>query len=49
MGSYRTAMLALGAAGQPGRARIDALDSTVALGDQVVAWWKPERQRIVAA
>ena len=37
------------AAAQPGRARIDALDSTLALGDQVVAWWKPERQRVVAA
>ena len=49
MGSYRTAMLALGASGQSGRARIDALDSTLALGDEVVAWWKPERQRIVAA
>ena len=49
MGSYRTAMLALGQAGQAGRARIDALDSTLSLGDQVVAWWKPERQRIVAA
>ena len=49
MGSYRTAMLSLGQAGQPGRARIDALDSTLAIGDGVVAWWKPERQRIVAA
>ena len=49
MGSYRTAMLALGSSGQSGRARIDALDSTLALGDRVVAWWKPERQRIVAA
>ena len=49
MGSYRTALLSLGDAGQAGRARIDALDSTLALGDRVVAWWKPERQRIVAA
>jgi len=49
MGSYRTAMLDLGASGQSGRARIDALDSTLDLGDEVIAWWKPERQRIVAA
>lgn len=49
MGSYRTAMLELGRTRQLGRARIDALDSTVLLGDEVTAWWKPERQRIVAA
>jgi len=49
MGSYRTAMLSLGESGQSGRARIDALDSTLSLGDSVIAWWKPERQRIVAA
>lgn len=49
MGSYRTAMLALGSAGVKGRARIDAFDSTLAIGDQVVAHWHPDRQRIVAA
>ncbi|WP_217634996.1 ABC transporter ATP-binding protein [Plantibacter sp. MMLR14_011] len=49
MGSYRTAMLDLGRSGQLGRARIDALDSAHAIGDTVTAWWKPERQRIVAA
>jgi putative spermidine/putrescine transport system ATP-binding protein len=49
MGSYRTAMLDLGGPAQLGRARIDALDSALSLGDRVVAWWKPERQRIVAA
>ena len=49
LGSYRTAMLDLGRSGQLGRARIEALDSTLALGDQVVAWWRPERQRLVAA
>ena len=49
MGSYRTVMLALGSAGTTGRARIDAFDSTLAIGDEVVAWWRPERQRIVAA
>jgi putative spermidine/putrescine transport system ATP-binding protein len=49
MGSYRIALLDLGESGQSGHARIDALDSTLRLGDAVVAWWKPERQRIVAA
>lgn len=49
MGSYRTAMLDLGRSGQLGRARIDALDAAHAIGDAVTAWWKPERQRIVAA
>lgn len=49
MGSYRTAMLDLGRGGQAGRARIDALESTVTAGADVVAWWRPERQRVVAA
>ena len=49
MGSYRTAMLALGASGVKGRARLDAFDSTLSIGDEVVAFWRPERQRIVAA
>ncbi|MCS5723691.1 ABC transporter ATP-binding protein [Herbiconiux sp. CPCC 203407] len=49
MGSYRTALLDLGRVRQLGRARVDALDSTFTVGDQVTAWWKPERQRIVAA
>jgi putative spermidine/putrescine transport system ATP-binding protein len=49
MGSYRTAMFTLGRAGQLGKARIDALESTYAVGDEVIAWWRPERQRIVAA
>lgn len=47
MGSYRTAMLAFGEL--KGRARIDAFDSTLAIGDEIVAWWRPQRQRIVAA
>lgn len=49
MGSYRTAMLAFGAADVSGRARIDAFDASVATGDEVIAHWRPERQRIVAA
>ncbi|WP_368498801.1 ABC transporter ATP-binding protein [Herbiconiux sp. A18JL235] len=49
MGAYRTVMLELSPTGPLGRARIDALDSPLSLGDQVTAWWRPERQRIVAA
>ncbi|MFT4285026.1 MAG: ABC transporter ATP-binding protein [Protaetiibacter sp.] len=49
MGSYRTAMLAFGGAGGAGRARIDAFDASVAIGDEVIAHWRPERQRLVAA
>jgi putative spermidine/putrescine transport system ATP-binding protein len=49
MGSYRTAKLDLGGTGLLGRARIDALDAAHTLGDTVTAWWRPERQRIVAA
>ena len=49
MGSYRTALLALGSLGVTGRARIDAFESTLTIGDEVVAYWRPDRQRIVAA
>jgi putative spermidine/putrescine transport system ATP-binding protein len=49
MGSYRTAMLSLGSAGVVGRARLDAFDSTLTIGGEVVAYWRPERQRVVAA
>jgi len=49
MGSYRTVLLGLGAGGLRGRARLDALESALGVGDRVVAWWRPERQRVVAA
>lgn len=49
MGSYRTALLHLGRSKLGGRARIDASDSLLDVGDSITAWWKPERQRIVAA
>jgi len=49
MGAYRTAVLALGSPGVKGRARIDAFDSALTRGDEVVAWWRPQRQRVVAA
>ncbi|MBN9607656.1 MAG: ABC transporter ATP-binding protein [Actinomycetales bacterium] len=49
MGSYRTLQLALGGQERPGRARVSTSDASFAVGDPVVAWWRPERQRIVAA
>ena len=49
MGSYRILMLALGGGGVIGRARIDAFESGLSIDDEVVAWWRPQRQRIVAA
>jgi putative spermidine/putrescine transport system ATP-binding protein len=49
MGSYRTAMLELGAPGLTGRARLDAFDGSLSAGDRVVAHWRPDRQRVVAA
>ncbi|MGP3534699.1 ABC transporter ATP-binding protein [Microbacterium sp. RD1] len=49
MGSYRTVVLAYGSAGTPGRVRVEAFDAGFAIDDQVVAWWRPERQRVVAA
>ncbi|MBX6748491.1 MAG: ABC transporter ATP-binding protein [Micromonosporaceae bacterium] len=49
MGAYRTLLLAVGQEGITGRARIPAADKNYALGDEVVAWWHPDAQRIVAA
>jgi putative spermidine/putrescine transport system ATP-binding protein len=48
MGAYRTLVLALGKAGLDGRARIPASDRAFAPGDDVIAWWRPAAQRIVA-
>ena len=49
MGAYRTLVLSVGHAGVSGRARIPAADKNYAIGDEVVAWWHPDAQRIVAA
>jgi len=49
MGSYRTVLLDLGTRGLRGRARLDAFESELRVGEDVVAWWRPERQRVVAA
>lgn len=47
MGSYRTAMLSMGRSGLPGRARLSALDAELDPGQDVVAWWQVDRQRVV--
>jgi putative spermidine/putrescine transport system ATP-binding protein len=49
MGAYRTALLSLGDKGVAGRARLDAMETDLAIGQSVIAWWRVERQRLVAA
>ncbi|WP_182908849.1 ABC transporter ATP-binding protein [Microbispora sp. H13382] len=49
MGSYRTLLLAMGGRGLPGRTRVSPLRGDYAIGDEIVAWWRPGAQRIVAA
>jgi putative spermidine/putrescine transport system ATP-binding protein len=49
MGSYRTLLLTMGQQRIPGRARISALLGDYAIGDEIVVWWRPRSQRIVAA
>ncbi|HWO58492.1 MAG TPA: ABC transporter ATP-binding protein [Umezawaea sp.] len=49
MGSYRTLLLTMGDRGLFGRARVSALRGDYAIGDDVVVWWRPRSQRIVAA
>jgi putative spermidine/putrescine transport system ATP-binding protein len=48
MGAYRTAVLSLGRGGVLGRARLDPSESGLTTGQQMVAWWRVERQRLVA-
>lgn len=48
MGAYRTAVLSLGRSGLTGRARLDARTTDLGLGRSVVAWWRVDRQRLVA-
>jgi putative spermidine/putrescine transport system ATP-binding protein len=47
LGSYRTVVLSY-AGGVTGRARLDASETELAVGRSVVAWWRVERQRVVA-
>ncbi|WP_448811017.1 ABC transporter ATP-binding protein [Agromyces bauzanensis] len=49
MGSYRTLVLGLGAADTPGTARVPAFEAGLTIGEHVSVWWRPERQRVVAA
>ncbi|MGN9785264.1 ABC transporter ATP-binding protein [Nonomuraea sp. ZG12] len=49
MGSYRTLLLAMGERGLPGRTRVSPLLGDYAIGDDIVVWWRPQAQRIVAA
>src|SRR5690606_37126696 len=49
LGSSRTVLLAIGPAQLPGRAKVDPDAAVAAIGDDVVVWWRPERQRVVAA
>lgn len=48
MGAYRTAVLAFGRSQVTGRARLDARASELSAGQSVVAWWRIDRQRLVA-
>lgn len=47
MGAYRTVVLALGASGVVGRARVDATATDIRVDQHVVVWWPVERQRVV--
>jgi len=47
LGSYRTVVLSY-AGGVVGRARLDASETQLSLGQSVVAWWRVERQRVVS-
>jgi putative spermidine/putrescine transport system ATP-binding protein len=49
MGSYHTAVLAIGQSGVVGRARLSASETGLTEGQRVVAWWRVDRQRVVAA
>lgn len=49
LGSYRTLLLTMGDRKLPGRTRVNALRGDYAIGDEIVAWWWPRSQRIVAA
>jgi putative spermidine/putrescine transport system ATP-binding protein len=49
MGAYRTAVLSIGRGGVLGRARLDAMETGLTVGQPVVAWWAVDRQRLVTA
>lgn len=47
LGSYRSVLLTF-AGGVKGQARVDASQTELSLGQSVAAWWRVERQRVVA-
>ncbi|MCU1420752.1 MAG: hypothetical protein JWN36_403 [Microbacteriaceae bacterium] len=53
MGSYRTVLIdfdgGTSTAASRGKVRVEALTTDVSVGDDLVAWWRPSAQRIVAA
>ncbi|MFF5180577.1 ABC transporter ATP-binding protein [Micromonospora sp. NPDC000316] len=48
MGAYRTAVLSFGRDGTVGRARFDATQTDLSVGQSVTAWWRVDKQRVVA-
>jgi ABC-type Fe3+/spermidine/putrescine transport system ATPase subunit len=48
VGSHRTLLLEY-ADGVNGKARVDAVLTDLHIGDDVIAWWRPASQRVVAA
>lgn len=48
LGAFRNAVLSYDPLGPLGHARLDARDSDVTAGEPVYAWWRVQRQRVVA-
>ncbi|HEY0247151.1 MAG TPA: ABC transporter ATP-binding protein [Gryllotalpicola sp.] len=48
MGSYRTLLLDYDA-GVQGKVRVASVTAEHSIGDEVVAWWRPQSQRVVSA
>ncbi len=49
LGSYRTLLLSFGGQQVPGRVRVNAGNRDYSVDDDVIAWWPPAAQRVVAA
>jgi putative spermidine/putrescine transport system ATP-binding protein len=47
LGAYRSVVLAFGPGGVLGRARLDAMETELSIGQSVHAWWPVGRQRLV--
>ncbi|MCZ2804818.1 ABC transporter ATP-binding protein [Modestobacter sp. VKM Ac-2983] len=48
LGSYRNVVLSYGGSDVVGQSRLDASETQLAVGQDVVAWWRVERQRVVS-